>query len=65
MVDFSKSDKMRKINGKVDPLSVFSFIHFSFIHFIYICVCIYVCMCVCVCGEMVDFGKSDKMRKIS
>ena len=35
------------------------------------CVCIYiyiyicVCVCVCVCEEMVDFGTSDKMRKIS
>ena len=31
----------------------------------YICVCVSVCVYVCVCREMVDFGKSDKMIKIS
>ena len=25
----------------------------------------YIYVCVCVCGEMIDFGKSTKMRKIS
>ena len=35
----------------------------SFLLILYIYVC--VCVCVCVCGEMVDFGKSDKMIKIS
>ena len=42
-----------------------SFSFFLSLSLIYIYIHICVCVCVYIYGEMVDFGKSDKMIKIS
>ena len=33
--------------------------------YMYVCVCVCVCEYIYICGELVDFGQSEKMIKIS
>ena len=48
MKSFLNKDEISFLN----PLSVFNFLHFCSVSFIYIYMCVCVCVCVCVCANV-------------